>query len=152
MDSADTPNSSLSDLMLDLGKSVTTSRGADPLIEELMRVAGEPLLLQALVVRQGEVAPNILPPGRPHLRDVLLRDDWQTGKQRGQERTYGVVEPSQTLSPHPGVFEPRDDDKRGALCLSNDPVDTNPVCWHGGLAASLAGAVVLVFVLLGVYT
>ena len=117
-----------------------------------MRVAGEPLLLQALVVRQRDGAPDILPPGRPHLRDVLLRDYWQTGKRRGQERTYGVVEPSQTLSLHPEVFEPRDEDKRGALCLSNDPVDANPISWHGGLAASFAGAVVLVFVLLGVFT
>jgi hypothetical protein len=117
-----------------------------------MRVAGEPLLLQALVVRHGTEAADVLPLGRSHLGDVLLRDCWQTGKQRGQVRAYGVVEPLQPMSPHPEVFEPRDEDKRRALWLSNDPVDVIPVCWHGGLAAIFAGVVVLVFVFLGVFT
>lgn len=152
MERTDTQNSRLSDLMLDLGKALTRSRGSDASMEELMRVADDPLLLQALVVRHRTGTVDIPPPFHAHLRDNLLRKYGQTGMQSSQERGYGVVEPLLPDSLHPELFEPRDEGKTRALRLSRDPVDAKPVWWHGRLAAGCAGAGVLALVLLGVFT
>ena len=152
MERTDTQNSRLSDFMLDVGKAVTRSGGSDAPIEELMRVADDPLRLKALVVRQGTGTVDILPPFHAHLRDNLLGKYWQSGMQSGQDRAYGVMEQLQPESLHPEVFEPRDEDKTRALWLSKDPVDAKPVWWHGRLVAGFAGAGVLALVLLGVFT
>lgn len=152
MERTDPQNSRLSDLMLDVGKALTRSGGSDAPMEDLMRVADDPLRLKALVVRQGTGTVDILPPLRAHLRDSLLGKYLQAGMQSGQERAYGVVEQLQPESLRPEVFEPRDEDKTRALWMSRDPVDAKPVWWHGRLVAGFAVAGFLAHVLLSVFT
>jgi hypothetical protein len=121
-------------------------------MEELMRVANDPLLLRELVVRHRTGPVDIQLPFHAHLRDNSLRMYGQAGVQSGQERGYGLLEPLQPGSLHPEVFEPRDEDKTRALWLSKDPVDAKAFWWHGRLVSGFAGAGVLALFLLGIFT
>lgn len=116
-----------------------------------MRVANDPLLLQALLVRR-EAGTSHFPPGYHfHVRVDCLGDCRRASEETGHVGPYGDVEPLQPVSLHPEVFEPRDEDKRHALWVSIQPMCAKPIFWRGGLLVAFAGAAVLVLVLLVIF-
>jgi hypothetical protein len=123
----------------------------DALAGDLMRVADDPLLLQTIVGRHGTEAADTQLSRHLHLRDNLLRIQWQTGRQKGQKRHYGLFEPLLPVSLRPEEFEPCDVDKKEALWVPRGRNDASSVSRHGGLAISVVAAVALALFLVGAF-
>lgn len=137
--------SSLSDLVLDQGRSHRRSSEQDESIEALMRVSDDPLLLRELMVRHGKGAPHVLPQHRINGPLMCQQEGWRTSGQTRHGRPYGAVEPLQGASFRPEVFEPRDEDISQSVVVSK-VVTVAPIAVHGGLAVLLAAIGVLAFV------
>jgi hypothetical protein len=114
-----------------------------------MRVADDPLLLQAFMLRHGKATSHVLPGCRLPVMMDCLADGWQAGKGTVHVHPYADVEPMQPISLHPEVFEPRDEDTSHALWLPEHLRCANPIFPYGWLVAGLAGTVAFVLVLLG---
>lgn len=116
-----------------------------------MRVADDPLLLQALLARRERGTSYIPPDCHFHVWVDCLGDGRQIGAETGHVSPYRDVEPLQPMSLHPEVFEPRDEDTLQALWVSIQPICAKEIFWHDGLIVSFAGAFTLILLLLVIF-